>query len=48
MKIVAMIARVLLGLMFFVFGLNPFLKFLPMPPMEGVWGQFLGALIVSH
>jgi putative oxidoreductase len=48
MKIVVMIARILLGLMFFVFGLNPFLKFLPMPPMEGVWGQFLGALIVSR
>ena len=48
MKIVTIVARVLLGLMFFVFGLNPFLKFLPMPPLEGVWGQFLGALIVSH
>ena len=48
MKILAIIARVLLGLMFFVFGLNPFLKFLPMPPLEGVWGQFLGALFVSH
>jgi len=48
MKIVTIIARILLGLMFFVFGLNPFLKFLPMPPLEGVWGQFLGALIVSH
>ena len=48
MKIVAIIARVLLGLMFLVFGLNPFLKFLPAPPLEGVWGQFLGALFVSH
>ena len=48
MKIVVIIARVLLGLMLFVFGLNPFLKFLPMPPLEGVWGQFLGALWVSH
>jgi len=48
MKIVVIIARVLLGLMFVVFGLNPFLKFLPMPPLEGVWGQFLGALVVSH
>jgi len=48
MKIVAIIARVLLGRMFFVFGLNPFLKFLPAPPLEGVWGQFLGALFVSH
>ena len=48
MKVVAIIARILLGLMFVVFGLNPFLKFLPMPPLEGVWGQFLGALVVSH
>ena len=48
MKIVVIIGRVLLGLMFVVFGLNPFLKFLPMPPLEGVWGQFLGALVVSH
>lgn len=28
--------------------LNPFLKFLPMPQLVGVWGQFLGALFVSH
>src|SRR5215831_3228718 len=48
MKIVAIIARILLGLMFVVLGLNPFLKILPMPPLEGVWGQFLGALFVSH
>ena len=34
--------------MFFVFGLNLFLKFLPMPQLERVWGQFLGALFVSH
>lgn len=48
MKIVAIIARVLLGLMFFVFGLNPFLNFLPAPKLEGVAAQFLGALFVSH
>ena len=48
MKVVTTIARVLLGLMFFVFGLNPFLKFLPMPPMEGMPAQFLGVLIASH
>ena len=48
MKIVVIIARVMLGLMFFVFGLNAFLKFIPAPPLEGVWGQFLGALFVSH
>ena len=48
MKIITIIARILLGLMFSVFGLNPFLKFLPMPQLQGVWGQFLVALFVSH
>jgi uncharacterized membrane protein YphA (DoxX/SURF4 family) len=48
MKVVAIIARVLLGLMFLVFGLNAFFGFLPAPKLEGVWGQFLGALFVSH
>ena len=48
MKITALIARVLLGLMFTVFGLNGFLHFIPMPPPEGVAGQFMGALFVSH
>ena len=33
MKIVAMIARYLLGLMFLVFGSNMFLLFMPMGPM---------------
>jgi uncharacterized membrane protein YphA (DoxX/SURF4 family) len=32
MKIVALIARILLGLIFFVFGLNGFLQFIPVPP----------------
>jgi len=36
--------RLLLGLMFFVFGLNGFLNFLPQPPMEGAAAQFLGGL----
>jgi putative oxidoreductase len=48
MKIVAVVARILLGLIFFVFGLNGFLHFLPMPPLAGVAGAFLGALISSH
>lgn len=30
----AMIARYLLGVIFFVFGLNGFLNFIPVPPME--------------
>lgn len=48
MKIIAVIARILLGLIFFVFGLNGFLNFLPMPPLAGVAGAFLGALVSSH
>ncbi len=48
MKIVAIIARILLGLMFLVFGLNGFLNFIPAPPMTGVAGTFIGALISSH
>lgn len=41
-------ARVLLGLMFLVFGLNGFLNFIPSPPPTGVAAQFLGAMFVSH
>ena len=48
MKITAVIARFLLGLIFLIFGLNGFFNFLPMPPPTGVAGQFLGALFVSH
>jgi uncharacterized membrane protein YphA (DoxX/SURF4 family) len=46
MKIAAMIARYLLGLIFLVFGLNKFLNFIPTPPLSpGAVGQFMGALI---
>jgi putative oxidoreductase len=48
MKIVTLIARILLGLLFLVFGLNGFLHFIPMPPPPGVAGQYLGVLFVSH
>ena len=48
MKTFLFISRVLLGLMFFVFGLNGFLNFIPAPPPAGIAGQFLGALFVSH
>ena len=44
MKIVAIIVRVLLGLMFVVFGSNAFLHFIPMPPMAGPGGEFIGAM----
>jgi len=48
MKIAALIARILLGLVFVVFGLNGFLNFMKGPLPSGVAGQFLGALIQSH
>src|SRR3954454_5902053 len=49
MKIVILIARLLLGLVFVVFGLNGFLNFLSMGPMPtGLAGQFMGALFLSH
>src|SRR5213075_3043351 len=49
MKIVFLIARLLLGLVFLVFGLNGFLNFLSMGPMPtGLAGQFIGALFLSH
>jgi putative oxidoreductase len=48
MKIAVLIARILLGLLFLVFGLNGFLHFIPMPPPAGLAGQYMGALFVSH
>jgi putative oxidoreductase len=49
MKIVTLIARILLGLIFVVFGLNGFLNFLSMGPMPtGLAGQYMSALFVSH
>jgi putative oxidoreductase len=48
MKIASLIARLLLGLIFLVFGLNGFLNFIHMPPPTGVAAQFFGAIFVSH
>jgi len=49
MKIASLVARILLGLVFTVFGLNGFLHFIPMGPMPtGTAGQFAGALAASH
>lgn len=47
MKYVIIIVRVLLGLMFAVFGSNAFLHFIPMPEMHGQAGAFIGALASS-
>jgi len=44
MKTTIIIARVLLGLILLVFGLNNFLQFLPMPEMSAEAGEFMGAL----
>jgi putative oxidoreductase len=48
MKIVTLIARLLLGLIFVVFGLNGFLNFISGPMPTGLAGQFVGALVQSH
>ncbi len=48
MKIVALISRLLLGLVFLVFGLNGFLNFLKVPFPTGLAGQFLTLLFQSH
>jgi uncharacterized membrane protein YphA (DoxX/SURF4 family) len=48
MKILTVIARSLLGLVFLVFGLNAFLQFIPAPPPRGLAGDFVKALFMSH
>lgn len=49
MKIAVLIARILLGLLFFIFGLNGFLNFIPTGPLPtGLAGQFVTALMQSH
>jgi putative oxidoreductase len=48
MNIAALVARLLLGLVFLVFGLNGFLKFMNGPLPLGLAGQFLSVLVQSH
>lgn len=49
MRVLTLVARLLLGVLFLVFGLNGFLNFLSMgPPPSGLAGQFIGALFLSH
>jgi len=43
--ITAHIARVILGLIFLVFGLNGFLHFIPMPPPTGTAAEFIYGLV---
>jgi putative oxidoreductase len=47
MKYAIIIARVLLGLVFAVFGSNAFLHFIPVQEMHGDAGAFMGALFHS-
>jgi hypothetical protein len=48
-KIAAMIARLLLGVIFVFFGLNIWFHFLPMGPMPtGAAGQYMSALASTH
>jgi putative oxidoreductase len=47
MKITVLIARILLGLIFFVFGLNFFFHFIPSPPPAGKAATFTMGLFGS-
>jgi putative oxidoreductase len=48
MKVLTIIARVLLGLIFVFFGSNGLLHFLPMPPLpQGVTGEYLHSFFAS-
>ena len=47
MQKVVMVARLLLGLVFTVFGLNVFVQFLPAPERSEAAGSFYGALLGS-
>ncbi|HTO54519.1 MAG TPA: DoxX family protein [Myxococcota bacterium] len=40
-------ARILLGAVFFVFGLNKLLHFIPQPPITGTAAEFMGGLVAS-
>lgn len=48
MKPIFSVARILLGMIFVVFGLNGFLHFIPTVQFPGAAGQFLGAIFASH
>jgi putative oxidoreductase len=48
MKIITIIARILLGLIFVVFGSNAFLQFLPMPPIpQSLAGDYTRVFLAS-
>jgi putative oxidoreductase len=48
MKVATIIVRILLGLIFIVFGSNTFLHFIPMgPPPQGLAGEYLHVFVAS-
>lgn len=47
MKHVKTSLRIILGLIYFIFGLNGFLQFLPQPPMPEAAGAFAGAMFAT-
>ena len=48
MRYVVLVCRILLGLIFFVFGLNGLLHFLPQPPMAGDAGLWASIMAGHH
>ncbi len=48
MKVAVLIARILLGIIFVIFGANGFLHFIPSTPPPGAAGQFAGLLFTTH
>ncbi len=48
MKILTVIARILLGLIFLVFGLNHLVHFLHQPPMPASDAASYGRLLITH
>ena len=48
MKISELAARIALGSVFAIFGVNGFVNFLAESPLQGLAGQFLYALSASH
>ena len=47
MKIAIAISRYLLGAIFFIFGMNGFYQFIPVPEIPGEAGVFIGILVSS-
>jgi uncharacterized membrane protein YphA (DoxX/SURF4 family) len=46
-KVLTIVARILLGLIFVVFGSNVFLHFIPMPPPQNLAGDYLRVFVAS-